>query len=126
MREGGFVTPAVLVVLLAGIVMAMLAIDVARYASAARQAAYLADVAAESGAAMIDPDHAYRNRLILDQDAAADVVSAVVGEHRSVVDIRPRRVCVTVITRIEPLLLHLVGARSKRIEASACASPAQG
>jgi uncharacterized membrane protein len=126
MSDRGFVTPAVLVVLLAGIVMAMLAVDIARYAAAAREAAHLADVAAESGAAMIDPHHAYRNRLILDQGAAADMVTSIVAGHRSQFDIRPRRVCVTVITRVQPLLLHLVGARSKRIEASACASPAQG
>jgi len=126
MSDRGFVTPAVLVVLLAGIVMAMLAVDIARYAAAAREAAHLADVAAESGAAMIDPDQAYRGRLILDQDAAAEMVAAIVGEHRFDGDIRPRRVCVTVITRVRPFLLHLVGARSKRIEASACASPSQG
>lgn len=126
MTERGFVTPAVLVVLLAGIVMSMLAIDIARYAAAAREAAHVADVAAESGAAMIDRDHAYRDRLILDEVAAAEMVDAIVGEHRATADIRPRRVCVTVITPVKPLLLHLVGARSKRITASACASPAQG
>ena len=126
MSERGFVTPAVLVVMLAGIIMSILAIDIARYAAAAREAAHLADVAAESGAAMIDPHHAYRDRLILDEGAATDMVTAIVGRHRSTVEITPRRVCVTVTTRVRPLLLHLVGARSKRVQASACASPAQG
>ena len=126
MSDRGFVTPAVLVVLVAGIIMTVLAIDIARYATAAREAAHLADVAAESGAAMIDPNHAYRGRLVLDRRAAAEVVDAVVGSHRSSRDIRPHRVCVTVVTRVRPLLLHVVGARPTRIEASACASPAQG
>lgn len=126
MTDRGFVTPAVALIMLAGVIMSILAIDIARYAAAAREAAHIADVAAEAGAAMIDPRQAYRDRLVLDEGAAAEAVEAIVGGHRSVVDIGPRRVCVRVTTRVEPLLLHLVGARTRHMEAAACASPAQG
>lgn len=126
MNDRGFVTPAVLVVLLAGLVMVGLALDVARYAAAAREAAHVADTASEAAAAVIDPTQAYRGRLRIDRTGALRIVRAITHLHQARHQITGREVCVTVVVWVDPWILDVIGAGSKQVEASACASPAQG
>lgn len=126
MDDRGFVTPAVLVVLVAGVIMVGLAIDVARFASAWREAAHIADTASEAGAAMVDPDRLYRGQIQLDLSAAREVVESITDGHRADHIVTYNRVCVIVEAQVDPWILGVVGAASKSLRASACASPAQG
>ena len=67
MDDRGFATPALFVVVIGGLLMLGLALDVALYAASWRETAHLADVAAETGAGVIDEKAVYQGDLLLDR-----------------------------------------------------------
>ncbi len=132
MSDRGSVLPMFAVIVFGGVMVLGLALDLGRWASTWREAAFAADTGATAGAAMIDNVAAYRGELALDPARAQD--TAVTGAR----DARPRagraasaevtaaRVCVTVRQPFRPTLLRAVGVGERMVTATACAVPAQG
>jgi hypothetical protein len=130
--ERGTVTPVLVILLAAGVAALGLAVDLGRFAAAAREVAYAADAGAEAGAARIDRAGAYAGEIRLDPAEAR--AAALRGAQRA----RPRagrtvevfadryRVCVTARLRVEPGLLRAFGVKPWTVASTACASPAVG
>jgi hypothetical protein len=111
--------------LFGGVLMLGLAVDMARFGAAWRDAAHLAATAAEAGAGWIDEPAAYAGELALDTIRASDAARAVARGpgHRVAIAVDAARICVEVSIRVRPTLLAVVGAGSQRATATACAEP---
>ena len=132
MDEHGSVSPALILVLVGGLAALALAVELGRFASAAREVAYAADTGAEAGAARIDPAAAYGGEIRLNPAEARAV--AIRGARRA----RGRtgrwieatadegQVCVTVGRTVEPGLLRVFAVGPWDVSASACAEPRVG
>jgi len=123
--ERGAVHLTVVALLFGGTLMLGLAVDLARFGAAWREANHLAATAAEAGAGWIDADAAYDGRIVLAAGDAGDAADAVAeGPGRRVrTDVTPTRICVEVAIRVRPTLLAVVGAGPHRATATACAEP---
>ena len=132
MSDRGSAMPMLAVLVFGGVLVLGLALDLGRWASTWREAAFAADTGAAAGAAMIDAASAYRGRLELDAaaahatalDAAASARARTGRSASAAVD--PFRICVTVRQPFAPTLLRAVGVGERTVTATACASPAQG
>ncbi len=124
--------PAVLAVVLGGLLVLGLALDLGRWAFVQREAVFAADAGAQAGAAIIDDDAAYRGATELDTGAAHAVAVQAAQEARprpgrtASASVRPSEVCVTVRQPFATTLLRAAGVGGGEIRASACARPAQG
>jgi hypothetical protein len=125
MSERGAVHLTLVALLFGGTLMLGLAVDMARFGAAWREASHLAATAAEAGAGWIDEAQAYDGEIAVDAgraDQAARAVADVPG-HRVRTEITSKRICVEVSVRVRPTLLALVGARDQRATATSCAEP---
>ena len=126
--EMGSMLPMVGGLVLATLVVLLLALDVSIHAAVVREAAFAADVGAETGAAQIDAASRYAGRLAIDEDAAAAAATVAARAARPrpgrEVDVTttPDRVCVTVRQAYRAHLVQITA----RATARACAVPAEG
>jgi len=130
--ERGSVLPVLAVLLVAAVAAVALAADLGRFAATVREATFAAEAGAEAGAAVIDPEAAYRGRLRLDPDPAR----AAARDAALLARPRPGRsvsvfgdatsVCVTVRDPFRPGLLLVFGVRGTTVEAYSCAVPVRG
>ena len=114
--------------LFAAMLMLGLALDMARIATAWREASHVAATAAEAGAGWIDEEEARRDRIVVVPGVAEVAARAVASGEGRVVDVTATasQVCVRVRIRVHPTLLAMVGAAPKDIAAVACAEPRKG
>jgi hypothetical protein len=129
--ERGSVFPILAIVLVGGVLATLIAVELGRLASERRTIAFVADMAAEAGASMVDEAAMRAGELALDPAGAHDRAFAYAGEvgpPGALVTVvsGPAEVCVEISMPYEPRLLALVGASSVELIASACASPATG
>jgi hypothetical protein len=124
--------PLLAILFVGGIVALALAVELGRFAAVTREAAFAADVGAETGAAVIDRDAAYAGRLLIDRNAAADAARDAALRARPrrgrdvVVEAAPQRICVTVTQTVEAGLLGVFGVHGWAVAATGCAFPARG
>ncbi len=124
--------PAMLAVVLGGLLVLGLALDLGRWAFVQREAVFAADAGAQAGAAIIDQEAAYRGATRLDRGAARTVAVEAALEARprpgrtAAAAVGPAEVCVTVRQPFGTTLLRAAGVGGAEIRASACARPAQG
>jgi hypothetical protein len=125
MSERGAVHLTLVALLFGGTLMLGLAVDMARFGAAWREASHLAATAAEVGAGWIDEAQAYEGQIAIDADRADRAARAVAGVpgHRVRTEITSLRICVEVSIRVRPTLLALVGAEDQRATATSCAEP---
>ena len=128
MAERGAVHLVLVALLFAATLMIGLTVDMTRIGIAWREASHLATTAAEVGAGWIDQNAALDDRMAVDRVAATAAARIVAsGDGRTVtVTATADRVCVRVITRVNPTLLALIGAAPKNVAATACAEPRKG
>jgi hypothetical protein len=132
MDDRGTALPVLAVLLAAGLAALALAVELGRFAAAAREVAFAADAGAEAGAAVIDTEAAYAGELIVDPVPAAAVARNAAERARP----RPGRridvhageheVCVSVQWDVRPGLLGVFGAGTWTASATGCAVPARG
>jgi len=123
--DRGAVHLTLVALLFGGTLMLGLAVDMARFGAAWREADHLAATAAEAGAGWMDPGSAYEGIITLAADSAAAAAHAVAGGygHRVRTSTTTNRICVEVSLRVRPTLLAMVGAGPKWATATACAEP---
>jgi Putative Tad-like Flp pilus-assembly len=131
--ESGTVLPAVIGLMMIGLLLVGLVFELARWGSLWRETAFVAEAAAEAGAATIDLGDLRSGTITLSPDLA--IASAVTAGNEA----RPRPdrvitaavpapdlVCVDVSQEYSSALLRLFGADSMQVSATACASPTRG
>ncbi|MFH1103894.1 MAG: hypothetical protein V1757_02965 [Actinomycetota bacterium] len=121
--------PLTLVALLfGGVLMLGLAVDIARFGAAWREASHVAATAAETGAGWINRTAAREGELRIGRASAESAARAFTDAtgHPAEVTATVDRVCVTVHIDVHPTLLTIVGAGTKTVTAHACAEPRQG
>jgi hypothetical protein len=123
--DRGAVHLTLVALLLGGTMMLGLAVDMARFGAAWREASHLAATAAEAGAGWIDRTAAYEGRIVLAAGSAANAARQVARGpgHQVRTDTAKDRICVEVSIRVRPTLLTLAGAGPRRATATACAEP---
>ena len=129
MSERGSIMPALAVVMIGGVLVAALAVEVGRWGAAHREAAFAADVAAESGATMLDETSVRAGVLALDPVLAREAaLEAAAGPPARAVDVTVDAdlVCVTVTDVFRPRLLGPVGIGDSAVTATGCARPRAG
>lgn len=128
MGERGYGSVLALTLLLGGALLVGLATDVARLASAWREATHVAHTAAEVGAGWVEEAALYRGDLVVNSAAAtAAALSFASGDDRSVeVVVYRSRVCVTVRVNVAPGPTRVVGAAPTEVVATECAEPRRG
>jgi hypothetical protein len=120
------------VLLVAAAVAIALAADMGRFAATIREATFAAEAGAEAGAAVIDPEAAYRGRLRLEAEAARSAARDAALKARPRPDRRvsvfadTTSVCVTVWDGFRPGLLRIFGAAPKTVKVHSCAVPVRG
>lgn len=126
--ERGSAHLTLVALLFGGVLMLGLAVDIARFGAAWREASHIASTAAETGAGWINRRAAREGDLRVAPDQAEEAASAFVDAagHPGEVSVSPARVCVTVIIDVKPTLLTIVGAGTKTVTARSCAEPHQG
>ncbi len=132
-EESGTALPAVIGLMMIGLLLVGLVFELARWGSLWRETAFVAEAAAEAGAATIDLADLRSGTITLSPDLA--IASAVTAG----TDARPRPdrvitaavpapdlVCVDVSQEYSSALLGFFGAGAMQVSATACASPARG
>lgn len=129
-EDRGSALPALLALVVAGLLLAGVAIDLGRWGSTWRAVADAAAAAARAAAGQIDETGVYLGVRELDRERALEAawrLGHAGGTGRTVaVDLEPAAVCVTVTDTHHPTWLRAVGVRSALVSVTACASPAQG
>ncbi len=131
--EAGTALPAVIGLMMIGLLLVGLVFELARWGSLWRETAFVAEAAAEAGAATIDLATLRSGTVTLSPDLAIAAAVTAGNEARP----RPNRVitaavpapdivCVDVSQEYSSALLNLFGATSVQVSATACASPARG
>ncbi len=132
MGDRGTVSPVLVLLLAAGVAALALAVDLGRFAAAAREVAHAADAGAEAGAARIQPAAAYAGQILLDPASAREVAVRSARRARArdgtvaEATADESHVCVTVRRSVEPGLLRVFGVGPWTVSSTACASPAVG
>ena len=118
----------VVALLFGGVLMLGLAVDIARFGAAWREASHVAATAAETGAGWINRRAARDGDLRIAPAQAETAARAFVeaSGHPGAIDATPAQVCVVVHIDVHPTLLTIVGARTKTVAAQACAEPRRG
>jgi len=126
--ERGAVHLTLVALLFAGVLMLGLAVDIARFGAAWREASHVASTAAETGAGWINRRTSRDGNLRLGQAQAQAAATAVVDAsgYPGQVATTGHRVCVTVHIDVHPTLLTIVGAGTKTVTSRACAEPRKG
>jgi len=128
--ERGSMLPAFAGLVFVSLVILALAVEIASFGVAYRQTADLADVAAESGASMIDESALHNGSTVLDEPAAVRealaVVSGAGGRDTARVDVAPDRVCVSVTRVHETTALSILSIGAVDVEVTSCAVPRTG
>lgn len=111
--------------------MMALVVEISLLGVAYRDIATVADLAAESGAAMLSTSAAYDTTIALDEVAAIAEARRVgdmwrSGETRMTVDVGPTRICVTMLDAYRPRTLVFVGVEEIGLRVTGCAAPAAG
>jgi len=129
-HERGSMLPAFAGLVFVSLVILSLAVEIASFGVAYRQTADLADVAAESGASMIDGTALHNGSIVLDEPAAARealaVVSGAGGGDTARVDVLPGRVCVSVTRMHETTALVFLAVGVVDVQVTSCAEPRTG
>jgi len=122
--------PAFAGLVFVSLVILALAVEIASFGVAYRQTADLADVAAESGASMIDQSALHNGSTVLDEPAAArealTVVSGAGFGETARVDVLPDRVCVSVTRVHEATALSFLAIGAVDVQVTSCAEPRTG
>jgi len=132
MDDRGSVLPAIAVIALGGLLFIGIGIDLARWGSSWREAAYAADVGAEAGAAMIDEAAARSGEVTIDEGLATTtaVDAALRARERSgrsaTVAVNGDQVCVRVQQPFRATVARIAGSGDLSVSVEACARPAQG
>lgn len=132
MADRGSVMPAVLALAFGGLLILGVSMDLARWASSHREAAYAADAGAQAGAARVLPDELRQGHVAVDAEAAFVVAEqAALGSRprpgRSVdVTVADNEVCVAIEQGYTSRLLSALGIAPDLVRASSCARPARG
>lgn len=126
--ERGSMLPLLGGLVFVALVVVALAVDVARLHGAYVEVGLLADVASESGAAMIDEADVHDGRIALDADRAVQAVEAVVGTGSDQVEaeISAASLCVTITREHHTIALGVVGASTVDVSVRSCAEPIAG
>jgi hypothetical protein len=127
-EERGSMLPLLGGLVFASLVIVSLAVDVALLHGAYVEVGLLADVAAESGAAMIDEAQAHDERLVIDADRARRAAHGVLagGSERMEAVIEGASLCVTVTREHRTVALGLVGVAAVDVRVRSCAEPVTG
>lgn len=132
MADRGSVLPAVLGLALGGLLLIGVAMDLSRWASSHREAAFAADAGAQAGAAIVSPTDLRIGLVAVETEEARPVaVDAALGSRpragRAVaVTISGNQVCVAVEQPFVSHLLTALGVTPGLVRASSCAEPARG
>jgi hypothetical protein len=132
MRDGrGSILPLVGGLLFVSLVVLALATDLALLHGTYRESAAAADFAAEAGASMVDAGSLHAGRLELDPAAAEIAARATVdgsfdGSVKTMVEVSPNEICVSVVSDHQTIALPAVGIRSVVVRVRSCAEPATG
>lgn len=129
--EHGSTLPMFGALVFTSFVVVALAVELAMVGATYRSAAAAADAAAEAGAAMVAPDRAYDDEIVLDVDRAWSeslaVGTALARPGAAVeVDATLVGVCVTVRDRYVPATLGFLGSPGIDIAVDTCAEPRVG
>jgi hypothetical protein len=129
--DRGTVLPVLALVMVGGALAVALSVELGRCGAAWREASFAADAGAEAGAATLDPEAAYSDRIRLDPAGAEEtaVTAALAARprvgRRAEAEATLTRVCITVTQPFPPgLLAPFVHGRP--IAATACATPERG
>ena len=128
--ERGSMLPAFAGLVFVSLVILALAVEIASFGVAYRQTADLADVAAESGASMIDESALHIGLTVVDEQAAVREALAVVSgagrRDTARVDASLDRVCVSVTRVHEATALSILSIGAVDVEVTSCAVPRTG
>ena len=126
--ERGSMLPLLGGLIFVALVVAALAVDVARLHGAYVEVGLLADVASESGAAMIDEAGIHDGTITLDADRALQAVDAAVGagDDQVVAELVDVSLCVTITREHRTIALGFVGASTVDVAVRSCAEPMAG
>lgn len=130
-NERGSMLPMTAGLFFVALAITALVVEISLLGIAYRDVATVADLAAESGAAVISAPGIYESGLSLDSDAARIEALRVGGLWGSVdqvltVDVGPERICVTVADVYRPRTLAFIGVAEITVEVTGCAEPAAG
>lgn len=122
--------PFMAALIFVGLVMVGLALDVTLLAATYREAAFSADVGAESGAAEIADEYSGELRLDPVRAELTAVESALAARPRpgrsAIAAVEPTLICVTVTNQYRPRILSAVGVGLATVSVEACAEPRRG
>ena len=126
--ERGSMLPLLGGLIFVALIVVALALDVARLHGAYVEVGLLADVASESGAAMIDEAGMHDGVITLDADRAVREVDAAVGagDDRAVAEFVDGSLCVTITREHRTIALGFVGAATVAVAVRSCAEPMAG
>lgn len=130
-NERGSILPMTGGLIFVALAVTALVMEIALLGGAYRDVATVADLAAESAAAVLSPAGAYDDAVVLDMahaEAEARRIGSAWGSGDEVVaiDIDPSTVCVTVSDIYIPRTLAFAGITELTVRATGCASPAAG
>lgn len=129
--EAGSTLPMFGALVFTSFVIVALAVELAMVGATYRSAAAAADAAAEAGAAMVAPDRAYGDEIVLDVERARSeslAVGTALARHGAVVQVDATlvAVCVTVRDWYLPATLGFLGAPGIDVAVDTCAEPRVG
>lgn len=131
--ERGTALPATIGLMMVGLLMVGLVFELSSWASLWRETNFVAEAAAEAGAATIDLATLRSGSVDLAPDVAVPSAVAAGNAARprpnrviTAALVSPDTICVDVAQEYSSALLGLFGAGSLQVSATACASPARG
>jgi len=129
--EWGSMLPMTAGLIFVAFAVSALVLELSLLGATYRDVATVADLAAESAAAVVSTPGAYGTVLSLDMDAAeteARRVGAMWGSGDEIisVDSTPERICVTVADIYRPRTLVFIGVSEVSVRATGCAAPESG
>ena len=131
--EHGTALPATIGLMMIGLLMVGLVFELSSWASLWRETNFVAEAAAEAGAATIDLATLRSGSVDLLPDVAVPSAVAAGNAARprpnrviTAALVSPDTICVDVAQEYSSALLGLFGASSLQVSATACASPARG
>lgn len=126
--ERGSMVPLLGGLIFVALVVLGVAVDVARLHGAYVEVGLLADVAAESGASMIDEFAAHDGEVRLDHDRSIAAVSAALGGRSEHVEatVADTSVCVRITREHRTVALGLIGVSTIDVAVRSCAEPVAG
>lgn len=130
-EESGTMLPMTAGLIFVAFAVTALVVEIALLGSAYRDLVTVADLAAESGASIVERFDAYGGGVSLDVVAAETEAARVAGmwgsgDESVRVDVDPTTICVTIIDGYRPRTLVFLGVTELSIEATGCAAPRIG